>query len=107
MTEILIITESKRHMNVQLLLILVGVLRDVPLNIVMHLPDIHGFEQWRRCTVRCGLTAAGLFRSFLREQLNPPKPTAEGFIESREWCPFDRVRKLHVLASTRQKNGSH
>ena len=54
------------------------------------------------------LKAAGLFRSILRELLDPPKRTTEEFIQSQECCLFYGVHEQRYLClvSTRQKQGS-
>ena len=43
-TEIITGSDEERHMSAQLHLILVGVLREEPVNIVINAPNNHGFE---------------------------------------------------------------
>ena len=52
-SEILLNTEEKHQMNAQLHLILVGVLRDEPLNSVKNAPDSDSYDAWRKLTGHC------------------------------------------------------
>ena len=83
-TEIITISDEVRHMSAQLHLILIGVLRDEPLNKVMNVPDSHGFEAWRKLTNHYAPTTASQFRGLMRLLLNPVKPTNEGFFQFLE-----------------------
>ena len=75
--------DERRHMSAQPHLILLGVLRDEPLNIVMNALDCRGFEAWRRLTKHHELATASRIRGLLWELLNPT-PTNDGFMQSVE-----------------------
>ena len=75
--------DEEKHMSAQLHLILVGVLREKPLNTVMDASDSHGLA-WRRLTKHNEPATASRFRGLLRALLNPMRPTNEGSIQSLE-----------------------
>ena len=80
-TELIANDDEEKHMSAQLHLILIGVLREKPLNTVMDVSDSHGLA-WRRLTSHYEPATAS--RGFLRALLNPMRPTNEGSIQSLE-----------------------
>ena len=74
-------TEDGRHTRALLYLILVGVLRDEPLNILMTAPGNHGRQAWCRLAKHHEPATGSLFRGLLRELL---RLTTEWFFQSLE-----------------------